>query len=178
MPEAPYSLGAVLWQTGGADEAMAMFREALKRRPEYAEAHYMLGTIYKQQNDTKQALIEFREAIRINAGYTEAYNSIAQILASTADAAGSAEAFAEAQRLNKIKADSQAAVFAINAGLERIAGADLRGAIGHFREAVRLAPDNPQAHYQLALALRRSGARAEAQAEFDVARRLAPYLRW
>jgi hypothetical protein len=37
--------------------------------------------------------------------------------------------------------------------------------------------DNPQAHYQLALALRHTGARAEAQKHFETAYRLAPYLK-
>jgi Flp pilus assembly protein TadD len=41
---------------------------------------------------------------------------------------------------------------------------------------VRLAPDNPQAHYQLALALARSGASEEARRHMDEARRLAPAL--
>jgi len=53
----------------------------------------------------------------------------------------------------------------------------LQPAIVKFRDAVGLAPDNPQAHYQLALALRSSGAAAEARAEFAEAIRLAPYLR-
>jgi Flp pilus assembly protein TadD len=54
---------------------------------------------------------------------------------------------------------------------------DLAGAIERFREAVRLAPDYPEAHYQLALALEASGAKAEAQAHFTEAHKLAPYLK-
>jgi Flp pilus assembly protein TadD len=61
--------------------------------------------------------------------------------------------------------------------MNRLKTNDLAGAIDQFREAVRLAPDNPQAHYQLALALRRKGAVAEARTHFDEAKRLAPYLR-
>jgi Flp pilus assembly protein TadD len=80
--------------------------------------------------------------------------------------------------LNRLKADSQAAIFAVNAGLELLKRNDAAGAIRKFRDAVRLAPDNAHAHYQLALALRRRGARAEALAEYEAARRLAPYLRW
>ena len=66
----------------------------------------------------------------------------------------------------------------MSAGRERLARSDLRGAIARFREAVRLAPEDAQAHYQLALALRRTGAAREARAEYETARRLAPYLRW
>ena len=41
---------------------------------------------------------------------------------------------------------------------------------------MRLAPRNAQAHYQLALALARTGARDEARAHVEEARRLAPDL--
>src|SRR5258708_32468669 len=109
----------------------------------------MLGTIFRQQGETAAALKELRETIRLNPASSEAYNSIGQILTSAHDAAGAAEAFTEARRLNRIKADSQAAVFAVNAGLERLKRNDIAGAIAKFREAIRLSPDSAQAHYRL-----------------------------
>ena len=127
------------------------------RRPDYAEAHYMLGTVLRQLGDADGALREFRETIRINPNSPEAYTSIGQLLTAAHDSKGAAEAFASAARLNKAKADSQAAVFAVNAGRERLRQSDLRGAIDSFREAVSLDPNNAHAHYQLGLALRRKG---------------------
>src|SRR5205085_6838954 len=103
--------------------------------------------------------------------------TLGQMLQGKGDAADAAQAFAEADRLRKLTADAQAAVFAINAGRERVKQQDLAGAVQKFREAVRLAPDNAQAHYQLALALRREGRNEEAAKELAAARRLAPYLR-
>jgi Flp pilus assembly protein TadD len=61
-------------------------------------------------------------------------------------------------------------------GMQKLKGGDYTGAITQFREAVRLAADNPQAHYQLALALRHTGARAEARVHFAEAQRLSPRL--
>jgi Flp pilus assembly protein TadD len=72
--------------------------------------------------------------------------------------------------------DRQAAAFAVDLGLRRKKENDLAGAVQSFREAVRLAPDLADAHYQLALALRKRGARQEARQHFAVAHRLAPYL--
>ncbi len=66
MPEAPYTLGVVLWQTGRGDQAVPLFRDAIARRADYAEAHYMLGTVLRQLGDGEGALREFRETIRIN----------------------------------------------------------------------------------------------------------------
>ena len=138
---------------------------------------YMLGTIFKQQGDVDRALAEFHETIRINPGSAEAHTSLGQILQARRDVEGASAAFAEAERLNKKKADAQAAVFAVNTGLERLKQKDLAAAIARFREAVRLDDGNAQAHLQLGLALRRSGALAESRSELRIARRLAPHLK-
>ena len=110
-------------------------------------------------------------------GALRAHTSLGQVLTAMRDPAGASAALAEAERLNKLKADAQASIFAVNAGLERMKRDDVAAAIARFREAVQLAPDNAQAHYQLALALRRSGALEESRREFQAARRLLPYLK-
>jgi hypothetical protein len=79
-------------------------------------------------------------AIRISPASAEAHTSLAQTLQATYDAAGASAALAEAERLNKVKADGQAAVFAVNAGLESLKRHEVAAAIARFREAVRLAP--------------------------------------
>ena len=61
--------------------------------------------------------------------------------------------------------------------MKKLKTGDYSGAITQFREAVRLAADNPQAHYQLARALQRTGARGEARVHFAEAQRLSPRLR-
>jgi Flp pilus assembly protein TadD len=133
----------------------------------------MLGTVLKQQGDADGALREFKETIRINPSSPEAYNSMAPLLRAAHDDQGAADALAQAQRLSKIKADSQAAVFAVNAGVERLKQNDLAAAIEKFREAIRLDPASAQAHYQLGTALKKRGAVAEARVELDKARQLA-----
>jgi Flp pilus assembly protein TadD len=94
------------------------------------------------------------------------------------DDAGAAQAFAEAERLNKRKADAQAATFAVSVGLGRLKAQDLAGAIERFRDAVRLAPDYPEAHYHLGIALQKAGSSREAKAHLAEARRLNPRLRY
>jgi Tfp pilus assembly protein PilF len=102
--------------------------------------------------------------------------SLGQVLKRLGDNPGAAAAIAEAERLNRRKVDAQAAAFAVDLGKRRLASNDLPGSIKSLREAVRLAPSMADAHYQLALALRRQGSREEAQAHFATARRLAPWL--
>jgi Tfp pilus assembly protein PilF len=136
----------------------------------------MLGTVLKQQGDAEGALREFRETIKYQPGSIEAHLSLGQLLQQRKDAAGAAAAFAEADRLSKKRADAQAATLAVGVGLQKLKDHDPAGALDRFREAVRLDPENAQAHFQLALALAAGGAREEARAHFQAAHRLAPYL--
>jgi tetratricopeptide (TPR) repeat protein len=167
----------LLWQSNRPDEAAEACRATIARAPEHAEAHYLLGTVLRQQGDIDGAVAEFRETIRIQPASAEAYLSLGQALLRKKDREGSAAALAEADRLNRMKVDRQAAIFAVDLGKRRLGEGDVRGAIDSLREAVRLAPDLAEAHLQLALALDRQGASAEARQHFDEARRLAPYLR-
>ncbi len=151
--------------------------EAISRRPDYADAHYMLGTILKQQGAAAEALAEFREAVKYRPESAEAHLSLGQMLRQAGEADAAAAEMREAERLNRKKADEQASTFAVGVGLQKLKTGDLAGAVAKLREAVRLAPDNAQAHYQLALALQQTGARTEARTHFAEAQRLAPYLR-
>jgi hypothetical protein len=92
------------------------------------------------------------------------------------DRDGSAAALSEAERLNRKKIDGQAATFAMDLGKGRLGEGDLPGGIASLREEVRLAPDWPKAHVQIALALERQSASAEARPHFDEARRPASCL--
>jgi tetratricopeptide (TPR) repeat protein len=134
----------------------------------------MLGTILRQLGNQTEALAEFRKTIEIEPQSPEAYLSIGQILQRQEDGAGAAAAFAEADRLNKIKADQQAAIFALSVGRKRLSQKDLDGALEQLREAVRLDPTNREAQYELAGALKQKGDTAEAQRHLDEARRLDP----
>ena len=176
LPEPPYTLAVVLWQTGRSEEAVVQLREALARKPDYADAHYVLGTVLRQLGQADEALAEFRATIRYQPTSAEAHLSLGQLLQQKKQTSEAAVAFAEAQRLLRKKADAQAATFAVSVGLGRIKDNDTAGAIERFREAVRLSPDYPEAHYQLALALLATGVQAEAHAEFAKAHRLAPHL--
>jgi Flp pilus assembly protein TadD len=166
-----------MWQTGRAEEASKLFRDALQRKPDFADAHYMLGTVLRQQGSLEEAVGHFRHTITYRPTSAEAHLSLGQTLQQLGRAGEAAASFAEAERLNRLKADAQASTFAVGVGLSRLKAGDIAGAIDRFREAIKLAPENPQAHYQLALALRRTGASAEARVHFEEARRLAPYLR-
>ena len=76
-----------------------------------------------------------------------------------------------------MKADAQAAAFALSVGEQKLKSGDRTGAIAQFRQAISLAPGNPRAHYALAAALREAGEQAEADRHTELARKLADGLR-
>jgi tetratricopeptide (TPR) repeat protein len=134
----------------------------------------MLGTVLRQMGRPEEALAQFQETLTHDPQSAEAWISIGQLRQRQRDADGAAAAFAEADRIRKIKADAQAALFAIKTGMQQLQAGDIAAAVVQLREAVRLAPDNAQAHYQLALALAKSGAQEDARRHMADARRLAP----
>ncbi len=120
----------------------------------------------RQQGRTDEALAEFRKSIELQPESAEAYLSLGQLLQRRGEARRVSAALREAERLNRVKADEQAAAFALNRGVEKLGRGDVAGAIVDLREAVRLGPDLPRAHYQLALALRRQGAQRRGTSAF------------
>jgi Tfp pilus assembly protein PilF len=127
--------------------------------------------------DAPQALSAFRKAVENAPDLAEAHLGIAQLLQRSGEPEAARAELREAERLRRRKADQQAAAFAIDLGKRRLAAKDLAGATLSFREAVRLSPDDPQAHLRLARALEAQGHEAEARTHLDEAYRLAPYMK-
>ncbi len=113
----------------------------------------MLGTILRQQGSTEEALTAFRRSIELQPESAEAYLGLGQLLQRRGDVEGSAAALRQAERLNRLKADEQAAAFALQRGVEKLGKGDVPGAIADLKEAVRLGPNLPRAHYQLSARL-------------------------
>jgi len=63
-----------------------------------------------------------------------------------------------------------------NSGKRLLSAGDLDGAIQQFRSALHSEPNYAAAHYQLALALQRTGQKDEAKREFEKAAELDPKL--
>ena len=156
---------------------MAQFDSAIRRDANFADAHYMRGLVQRQQGDIAGAMTSLRLAVALRPESGDAQISLADTLGQAGDVTGAAVARETAARLAQRKSDSQASTFAVGVGRKRRTQQDLAGAVERFREAVRLAADNPHAHYQLALTLRQLGQLEEARRHFDEATRLAPFLR-
>jgi Flp pilus assembly protein TadD len=136
----------------------------------------MLGTLLRTGGRGDEAIAEFKDAIRLRPDSIEAHQSLAQVLQQKGDGSGAKAARHEADRLTRRKADAQASAFAVSVGRQKLKSGDRPAAIAQFREAIRLAPENADAHHALAQTLQQNGADAEARLHFEQAHKLAPHL--
>jgi tetratricopeptide (TPR) repeat protein len=135
----------------------------------------MLGTVLRQLGKTDEALAEFREAVRLQPASAEGHLGLGQLLQQTGDRAGAAAAFEEARRLNERKAQVQAS---LGVGRAQLKGGNIAGAIEQFQRAITLAPENFEAHYELAKAFSAEHKTQAAREHLAEARRLAPHRRF
>ena len=140
------------------EEALRFLSAAIAAHPRSFLGHLHLGTALTAQGRFGEAIAEFRGAIRLNPYVPRAHTLLAKALHLQGDVAGAITESREAIRL-----------------IEWLRGRGATAvALTGFREAIRLKPDEAEAHYTLGYALGSRGNVAGAIAEFCVAIRLKP----
>jgi eukaryotic-like serine/threonine-protein kinase len=157
--------------SGDRPGAIAEYREAIRRKPDYAEAHTNLGLALEASGDRPGAIAALREAIRLKPDLPQAHYNLGSALNDSGDRRGAIAALREAIRLKPDEALAHSKL-----GLVLGDAGDWRGAIAALLEAIRLRPDDPVAHNNLGFALDASGDRPGAVAEYREAIRLKPDL--
>jgi tetratricopeptide (TPR) repeat protein len=131
---------------------MAQYREAIRRKPDYAEAHFNLGCdLQRVPGRVPEAISEYREAVRLKPGYFAARCNLGNALASEGLTSEALAEYAEALRL---RPDNGLVHFNRAIILMRT-GASRETVTAELREAVRLDPGNVAARDVLARVLAR-----------------------
>lgn len=177
QPETHHYLALTLAATGQPADAIAHFQSAVRLRPEYADAHAQLARLLHTQGHPEEALSHFRRAVALKPSDTETRRAFANALALSAIAHINAGRLPEANRqLNEalaIQPDFAEGCFHVASALAQNNHAE--AAVEIYRHALRLKPDYPEAHYNLALLLQALGQRDAAKHAAE-ARRLRPEL--
>jgi Tfp pilus assembly protein PilF len=160
VPYAPmYVLAARLAaERGDLDTAGVFARNAQSLDPSSAEACYVLGTIEQTLGHNDAALAEFTEAAAIDPAQARYVLARAELLVSEGLPVQAAQVLNEAISQMPGRGDLQAALGDVLSTLKRHAEA-----VGCYRIALRLAPDQADVKERLAVALFYSGAYAEAE---------------
>ena len=120
--------------------------------------------------DYVSAMIEAEELLDESPNHAEGLFLLAESMLELGDAEGAAEVYAH--HLQLVGSDIPSL---IGLSIARFSTCDIPGAVQAAREAVRLAPDNAEAHYHLGLALERQpNRRSEAVSALAAANQLDP----
>jgi Flp pilus assembly protein TadD len=159
------------------EEAVAAYRQALSLQPDYAQAYHQMGLAYAALNRYPEAVKALEKAaqLRPRAGLIYENLGVAYVKMGRWGKLGRDQEaraqFAEALRLQPkmAKAHVNLGLAYLNLGLLDKAGKSLT-------EAVRLAPQDPQARYALCVYYARRGDTQAASREFQTLKKLDPNL--
>jgi tetratricopeptide (TPR) repeat protein len=177
------NLGLAQAATGHPDEAILQFRKGLEFYPESADLHNNLGRVLAARGQLDEATAQLKKAVEIDSNLAEAQNNLGRVLAAKGQMDEATAQFEKAVELNPNLADAQnnlgiALVSArqleqakphFEKAIEinpRFAEAhcylgialyysqgNVQDALAHWREALRLEPDDVLAMIQMAHAL-------------------------
>ena len=146
---------------GRTAEAADAIARALAIDASIADAWNISGLVEQDRRDFDKARSQFARATALNARFAAAWMNLGNSEHALGHASAAQDAFAKALAL-----DARMPELHYNLGLlHQNATGDLERAIGHYREAARLAPDYALAHHNLAHALFLTGRFDEAWRE-------------
>jgi len=152
---------------GRWDDAMSEYRTVLEKNPELPGIHYRIGRLIlskpKAATTFQEAKKEFEAELVIDPNNAGAEYVLGEMAREQDHWPEAIQHFGKAVQLDGNFADAL-----IGWGRSLTEGGKPGDAIAPLERAVKLQPDNPAAHYHLAIALRRAGKRDEADKEFSV----------
>jgi tetratricopeptide (TPR) repeat protein len=157
---------------GKWDEAKREYEEMIEKAPDAPGLHFLLGRLLLSRPEPDAASLqrakeEFQKELKIdprNAGAEYVLGEMARQQSQLEDAVSH---FSEAAKLDPSFGDAFMGWGFCLVTLKRY-----QEAVEPLRVAVRLEQGNPSAHYNLAVALSRSGQKEEAEKEFAIHRQL------
>jgi Tfp pilus assembly protein PilF len=163
------NLAAVLQTMGKVDEAIGLYRQAIRARPGVASVHNALGTALQARGATTEAIEEFAEASRLDPRGTDAqYNWGNALLTMNRPQ----DAIPHFERVLRSSPSDASALNDYGSALA-MAG-QWQQAAGVLTRALETAPGNGYAHYNLARVLVQLGRLREAVPHYEAALRIDP----
>ncbi len=172
-PHSLYNYGYALQQQGRNDEAIALYRAALRLQPDFTSAHDDLANLLASLPGREaEALAAFEAFLRAKPRLPEVHNNLGVLLLRMPDRL--ADAIVHFETALALRPEYPEAHFNLAQALGAVP-ARAQEALPHLEAAVRLKPDYAEAQHNLGLMLARSPDRAaEAIAHLEAAIRARP----
>ena len=149
------------------EEEAYWYREALKRRPDYAEAHNNLAIVLRHLGNEQEAAAHYRQALQLRPNYPEAHYNYALLLAAQGKLTGASDHLGKSIQQHPDYAIAHHAL----ANILKARG-DQTGAEGAYRRALELRPTDAEAHNDFAIFLHQCGQYDTAREHFREALKL------
>ncbi len=161
------------------NEAVVEYRAILAQQPGLPGIHYRLGRLLLSLPETSvtattrdEARREFEGELKINPRNAGAEYVLGELARQARDWPQATEHFSKAAKLDPLFADAF-----IGWGRSLIATRQFADAVAPLEQAAKLQPDNPAAHYHLAIAYSRTGRREDGERESAVFRQASEKAR-
>ncbi len=141
---AQVSLSHALRSKGAILEALAVAKEVVRLKPDYAEGYLCLGHALVGLKAPDEAITAYHEAIRLHPAYTNAFLYLGNAFL---DKGALDEAIAAYQESIRLKPDYGLGHHGLGVSLQR--AGKFEQSIGAYRNAIRFQPDNYQPYLQL-----------------------------
>lgn len=158
--DAQMALGRARYGTGDPGGAVKAFRAALALVTGNSQALFFLATALERAEDYASSLAAYRELVKLHPAHAEGHLGLGVLLVKLGGAQ-TEEGIDQLKSALRIDGDLYEARVTIGRALIRVGRP--RESLDHLLRAAELAPNNPEPHYQLAIAYRRLSMRAEAE---------------
>ncbi len=168
--------GQAYRRLGELTRAAEELRRASELKPDSYDARYNLGYVLARTGHVDEAIQQLEAAKKLNSHAPEAPYELGLIFKKSREPERAEEeilAFQEAERWSERE---HTASLLVAKGNDFLLKGDAQGALGAYREALELQPNNAKMHYNLSLALEKLGRREEEERELEKTVELDPNL--
>ena len=150
---------------GQLDKAVTQYRTILEKNPQRHGIHYRLGRLYltKTPADTENARKELEDELKIDPDSAAAEFLLGEIARQAGQWDDAIKHFGRATKLDEGFVEAYLAL-----GISLNASGKFGEAVSPLENYVKVQPDDPAGHYQLATAYARTGRKQDAQRELTL----------
>jgi tetratricopeptide (TPR) repeat protein len=167
--DANFTLGRAYFGSGEIDKSVNSFKQAVAIRPKDARSRFFLATALERAGNTAEALTEYQKVLELSPNSADGNLGLGVLLIKT-EGDKSEKGLAALQKAVSLNPNLYEAQITLGKTLIRINRAN--DAIQPLQKAAELAPNNPEPHFQLSIAYRRLGKKAEAEAENAIVKKI------
>ena len=161
--------GQLLESMENYDEALAQYKKALAKQPDFKGAHYNPGNIYWLEGKWAEAIAEMKQELTIDRHNCLVYWKIGNSLVNTKEDPGAA--LDNVQQALAICPDLAQAH--LDLGRLLAEKGDFQKAAASYRRVIELSPEEPSVHFLLSTAYRKMGMINEANAEARIVQEMS-----